>query len=262
MSPSATGTQPRSTPPSPNPPSPDSPPPKPRLSLRRELQRHRSAHRRLVLGVVAALVVVLLGLVVWLVAASPVLATEEVAVTGAKELTTAQVREAAAVPLGKPLARQDVDAITRRVAALPQAASVTVERRWPHTLEVALVERQPLLAVRQPDGFALVAEGGVVYETKPEVPEGVLLTDANPTAIPLLTDLGVVATALPAELRDEVQRVRATAADDIVLELESGTTVRWGDARESVLKAQVVETLRTGKNQTIDVSAPHTPAVR
>ena len=59
-----------------------------------------------------------------------------------------------------------------------------------------------------------------------------------------------------------MQRVRATATDDIVLELESGTTVRWGDARESALKAQVVEALRTGETQTIDVSAPHTPAVR
>ena len=47
-----------------------------------------------------------------------------------------------------------------------------------------------------------------------------------------------------------------------MLELRSGTTVRWGDASESDLKAQVVEALRTSKTRAIDVSAPHNPATR
>ena len=72
----------------------------------------------------------------------------------------------------------------------------------------------------------------------------------------------IIPVAAGDSLESVLELVRTSEADDIVLELESGTTVRWGDARESMLKAQVSETLRTGKNQTIDVSAPHTPAVR
>jgi len=191
-----------------------------------------------------------------------VLAAREVTVTGQRELTEGQVRDAAAVPLGVPLARQDLDAIAQRAGSLPQVASATAERRWPHTVDVAVVEREPLLAIRQPAGYALVDARGVAYDTRAEVPDGVLLTAADPTAGPLLTDLGVVAAALPPELRDRVEQLRASAPDDIVLELESGTAVRWGDASESVLKGQVVEALWTKRTQAIDVSAPHTPAVR
>ena len=253
MSPTATGTRPRPSTPGPAGPRPD---------LRRELDRRRAGRRRLVAAGVVALVVVLVGVLVWLVTASSALAARDVVVTGQRELGEARVRGAAAVPLGVPLARQDVDAIARRVTALPQVASARVERRWPHTVEVAVVEREPVLAIRQPDGFALVDALGVAYETRSRVPDGVLLADADPGAVPLLTDLGVVAAALPTELRDRVERVRATAADDIVLELRSGTTVRWGDASESPLKAQIVEALRSSRTSTIDVSAPHTPATR
>ncbi|GAA1823792.1 cell division protein FtsQ/DivIB [Microlunatus capsulatus] len=253
MSPTATGTRPRPTAPGPAGPQP---------GLRRELDRRRSARRRLVAAGVAGLVVVLVGVLVWLLTASSVLAARTVDVSGQRGLTPDQVREAAAVPLGVPLARQDVDAIARRVTTLPQVASARVERRWPHAVEVVVTEREPLLAIRQPDGFALVDDQGVAYETVARVPDGVLRADADPGAVPLLTALGVVAAALPVELADRVERVRATAADDIVLELRSGTTVRWGDASESDLKAQVVEALRTSKTRAIDVSAPHNPATR
>jgi cell division protein FtsQ len=244
-------------------PAPAAPtPPGLQPDLRRELDRRRSTRRRLLAGAAAVLGLLVVGVLVWLVAASSVLAARQVTVTGQRELTPAQVRDVAAVPLGVPLARQDVDAITRRVAALPQVASTTVERRWPHTVAVAVVEREPVLAIRQPEGFVLVDERGVAFETEDEVPDGVLLANADPTAVPLLTDLGVVAAALPTELRDQVERIRAIGPADIVLELQSGTTVRWGDARESALKAQIVEALRTPTTRSIDVSAPHTPATR
>ncbi len=233
-----------------------------RPDLRRELDRRRSAPRRLVLAGVAGAALLLVAVLVWLVVASSVLETREVAVTGQRRLSEAQVRDAAAVPLGVPLARLDLDAVARRTTTLPQVASATVERGWPHTLKIAVVEREPLLAIREPDGFALVDPRGVVFDQASKLPPGVLLTAADPTAVPLLTDLGVVATALPPDLRKRVERVRASAADDIVIDLESGATIRWGNASESPLKAQIVEALLTDDTRSIDVSAPHTPATR
>ena len=252
MSPTATRTRPRSSPVAPG----------PRPDLRGELDRRRAARRRLVAAGVAALVLALVAVLAWLVFASSVLTAREVTVAGHREVSADQVRRAAAVPLGVPLARQDVDAIARRATSLPQVASATVERSWPHTVAVTVVEREPLLAVQQPEGYALVDASGVAYEIRGRVPDGVLRADANPGNTGLLSDLAVVATAMPTELRDRVQRLHALTADDITVELRSGTTIRWGDAREAALKAQIVEALLTKKTRMIDVSVPHSPATR
>jgi cell division protein FtsQ len=230
--------------------------------LRRQLERRRSLRRRLLRGAVAGAVLVVLAVLVWLLAASPVLAAKQVTVVGQRELSAQQVRDAAAVPLGVPLLRQDLDAIARRATTLPQVASARVQRHWPSTITVAVTERRPLLAILQPDGYALVDAQGVAFETRPRVPAGVLTTEADPTNGPLLVDLGAVAAALPDGLRGKVARVKATSGGDVTLVMASGTTVHWGDADESPLKAQIVAALLTKKPRAIDVSAPHNPALR
>ena len=230
--------------------------------LRAELQRRRSRRRALVRAGIVGALVLLLAAAGWLVAFSSVLAARQVTVAGQHELTVAQVRTAAAVPLGRPLARQDLDAIAARTAALPQVDAVRVVRDWPTTVAVTVVERTPLLAVLQPDGYALVDGHGVAYEKSASIPEGVLRADADPTATPLLVQLGVVAAALPEGLRGRVTRLHATSPDDISLDLRGGLVVHWGDASESPLKAQIVSALRKKAKTSIDVSAPHTPAAR
>ena len=235
-------------------------PPEP--GLRHQLEQRRALRRRLVTGAMAGgLLVLVIGLV-WLLTASPVLAARQVDVTGVHELSADQVREAAAVPLGVPLIRQDLDAIAARTTAVPQVASATVHRHWPGTVEVQVTERQPLLAIAQPDGYALVDAEGRAYETRAQVPAGVLRTEADPSATRLLVELGVVAAALPEDLRGRVARLTSTSAGDATLVLTSGTRVHWGDADESALKAQVVMALLERDPRAVDVSAPHNPAVR
>lgn len=231
-------------------------------ALREERQRRRSRRRRWVAAAIAALVVVVLLVAGWLVAMSSVLAARHVSVSGQHALTAAQVRDAAAVPLGVPLARQDLDAIAARAAALPQVESVHVVRDWPETVAVTVVERRALLAVPQPDGYALVDAHGVAFQTSTSLPDGVLRTDADPTATPLMQQLATVADALPASLRKHVDRLEATSPDHISLQLDNGVSVSWGDANESPLKAEVVAALRKKADHAIDVSAPHYPAVR
>jgi len=230
--------------------------------LRTELQRRRSRRTRLVAAGVAALLLLLAAVAGWLVGFSSVFTAQQVQVRGQRELTARQVQQAAAVPEGVPLARLDLDSVARRAATLPQVASAAATRNWPHTVTVTVTERQPRLAVLQPDGYALVDDQGVAYQTRPTIPAGVLQADADPTATSLLTELAVVAAALPEDLRGDVDRIAAVAADDIVLTLDGGASVRWGDSSESVLKGQVVAALRTKRTRAIDVSAPHNPATR
>lgn len=234
-----------------------------RPSLTEQRERHRRRRRRILRLVLALLLVGLVGAAGWLVYFSRVLDTRAVAVSGTRQLTPDQVTAVAAVPLGRPLVRQHLDAIARRATTLPQVSAAQVTREWPHTVRVTVTEREPLLAVAQPGGYLVVDKAGVVFAARPTLPPGVVEVAADPTNRPLLVELGSVALALPEDVRDQVTSIAATTPDSIRLKTRSGITIVWGDASQSALKAQVaVALLDSGAKTSIDVSAPHTPAVR
>ena len=119
-----------------------------------------------------------------------------------------------------------------------------------------------MLAVRQPDGFALVDETGTSYLAVATLPDDVAVADVDLTNAALLSRAGVVATALPPSLRGKVASIQATNADSIRLALKDGDQVFWGSPDESDLKAQVLSALLKQDARTYDVSAPRNPAVR
>ena len=234
-----------------------------RPSLGEQRARSRRTRRRILRAVLALVLAALVGTAVWLVYFSQVLDTRTVVVSGTRELTSEQVAAAAAVPLGRPLSRQHLDAIARRATALPQVSAAKVARKWPHTLQISVTERAPLLGVAQPGGFLIVDKTGVVFAVKPTLPAGVVEVAADPRNRPLLVELGSVALALPENVRAQVASISAATPDSIQLKTISGITIIWGDASQSALKAQVaVALLDQGPKTSIDVSAPHNPAVR
>jgi cell division protein FtsQ len=198
----------------------------------------------------------------WLVGFSPILAVDRVEVRGAHRLTASSLRQAAAVPLGVPLARQDLAAIAGRVGSLPQIESAQVSRKWPNTIRIVVVERQPVLAVRQPEGFVLIDTRGVAFEARPTLPSGVLPADVDPSNVAVLREAGTIAAAMPAALRGRVERLRATSRSSVTVVLRSGVQVNWGTAADSALKADIVLAVLKRKPSTIDVSSPHNPAIR
>jgi cell division protein FtsQ len=231
-------------------------------STRGSRKARRSRRRKVLAFTVVALVLALLGASVWGVYFSTALVTKRVMVNGTHDLTPMQVSFAAQVPLGVPLARQDLATIAERTTILPAVASAAVTRDWPSTIRITVVERRPVLAVRQPGGYVVVDKSGVAYQTKPVMPPEVLLAEVNPGDAPLLTEVAVVAAALPKKLRGMVDRITAGNRDSIVLILDSGRIVTWGSSSDSELKAQLVTALLKRKPQSsIDVSSPHNPAV-
>ena len=237
--------------------------PSARPSLAEQRERHHRRGRRILRAVLALLLAALVGTAVWVVYFSTVLDTRAVVVSGTRELTVDQVTTAAAVPLGRPLSRQHLDAIARRATSLPQVSAAKVTREWPHTVRVAVTEREPLLGVARPGGFLVADRAGVVFTTRTVLPPGVVEVAADPANRPLLVELGSVALALPSDVRSQVTSIAATTPDSIQLRTTSGLTIVWGDASQSELKAQVaVALLDSGAKTSIDVSAPHNPAVR
>jgi len=133
---------------------------------RSEGDREAGRRRR---GVAVAWAV--LGLVVVAVGAfvatrSELLDVDEVRLVGVSaDLGEGTVLEAFAVAVGSPMVGLDLDAAARRVAAIPRVAGVEVERDWPGSVVLWVVERVPVVNASSPDGgWAILDAEGMVLE--------------------------------------------------------------------------------------------------
>lgn len=212
--------------------------------------------------VAALLLVVLVAVGVWLVYFSHALAVAQVDVRGESELSAQEVRKAAAVPSGEPLARLDLQAIRIRVESLALVREVEVTRRWPDTVVLDVTEREPVAVVEIGDRLRGLDVDGVVFESFRSQPEGlprvVLADDPGRDA---LQEAAAVVSALPGDLSRKVDHVEVASVDQISLVLRDDRTVIWGSAEESDLKGQVLGALlrKQPDASTYDVTVPGLP---
>jgi cell division protein FtsQ len=234
-----------------------------RFSARARRNRLRRAAPLLTVAAVAGLIGIGAA-VVWF---TPVVAVDEVRVTGASLVSADDVRAAAEVPVGRSLARVDVHGVHERVAALPPVGRVSVRRDLPGTVVIAVTERTPTAVVEQSaaePGLWLIDASGVVYTKAVARPPGLALlripapSKDDPTTRAALT----VLRALPPDLLAPMAVLAADAPARIRLEFTDGRTIVWGDATENAEKVRVVQVLITRPGRTIDVSAPSLVTIR
>lgn len=233
----------------------DAVPPSTRRFMRRARQRRmRAALPWAVAGGVAALA----GLVAWVILGTGFFGLREVRVVGAELATPVEVREAAAVPDGTPLARVDLSELARRIGTLPAVERATVSRDWPGTLLVRVVERTPVAVVPQGERFAVIDRSGMVFRMVPQQPGSLPVARV---ARPGPDDPGTraaldVLAALTPQLRGQLVDVTVEGLARIKLRLRGDRTVVWGDATRGADKARVATSLLGQDADTIDVSAP------
>ncbi|KAA2258654.1 FtsQ-type POTRA domain-containing protein [Solihabitans fulvus] len=236
-----------------------------RVPGRRRPARRRSTTRRTAIRrrwVVALVFLGLLGLG-YAVIYTPLLGVGTVEVVGVKDLTQDEVRAAAAIESGTPMARLDTDGVRTRIAALPRVASVTVTRSMPGTVRLAVVERTPVGVLKAADGAHLVDGTGKDFATVPQPPPGLpelQLPKAAPGDPVTRAVVGVLA-AVPDKVRPEVLAVTAKSAADVRLALSAGREVRWGSTDKSPRKAEVLQALLTVDGKVFDVTSPELPTV-
>ncbi|GAA1985135.1 hypothetical protein GCM10009799_08200 [Nocardiopsis rhodophaea] len=217
---------------------------------------------------VTLLIVALLAVVTWVLLGSRLLVVRDIQVTGVDRVSTTAVVRALDVPTGTPLARVDTGAAADRAAKLRLVESVEVTRGWPSTLRVAVTERTPRLALRVGDGFRLVDHEGVRIAD----------TDSRPAEFPLVRIRGEVkdnsgiaaAAAITEQLPDGVlAKVDVITAEDpkaLVLKLDDGATVTWGDDKRTREKGEVLAVLLrehpSKADRSYDVSAPDVAVVK
>ncbi|MEH0842424.1 FtsQ-type POTRA domain-containing protein [Micromonospora sp. CPCC 205711] len=228
-------------------------------STRRFMARARQRRMRAALPwAVAAGVLALAGLVAWTVLGTGLFGVREVRVVGARLVTPVEVRDAAAVPDGVPLARVDLAEVGRRIGALAPVERASVSRDWPGTLVVTVVERTGVAAVPRDGQYVVIDREGVVFRTAPRVPAGlpvVRLTAPGPADPGTRAALQVLSVLTP-QLRGELTELTVEGLARISLTLRGDRTVVWGDATRGTDKARVATALLGREADTIDVSAP------
>lgn len=237
-----------------------------RVSAQERFDRRVHAKRRRTWKILGALV--LLGLALggawWVLWRSDWLFVEKVVVSGVEPRWEEAIHAAAAIDQPQPMIEVDTDGAAIAVQELPVVKEVQVRRSWPSTIAIEVTPRQPVLAVRDGSGFALVDDEGVAVETVGEAPDGVptLSTRGEEGATQAAYRAAwAVFSVLPDSVMSEVTAATVSSADLLTLELGERTVV-WGGPEDSELKLQVVGALLATGEGYIDVSAPRTPVTR
>lgn len=211
-------------------------------------------------SVAIAVLVVGLGLVLYF---TPIMSARSIEVTGLGVLPQEDVVAAAAVAPGTPLLQVDTDAVAGRVASIRRVASARVQRQYPSTLRITVVERIPVVVKDYPDGVHLFDEDGVDFATGPPPPGVPYLDTENPGPNDPATKAALkVMTSLRPEVAGQVGRISAPSVASITLTLVDGRTVVWGTTDRTEEKALKLAALLTQPGQTYDVSSPDLPTVK
>lgn len=230
----------------------------------------------------ASALAIIAVLYVVLVFFSPLLATEKITVRGASLLETSQVEQKLEPLRGVPLTRIDEKKVRELVGQDNVIRSVQVESRPPHELVVTLKERTAVAVVKQGDTYHTVDSDGVSLLESATQPDTsvplVRFSGDDPKTSAEFRTISTALSAMPSELLAQIKEAGATSTSSITLTLRDNTTVQWGTAEESELKAKVLLSLRqaiakraqeensseaqTQKVTVYDVSAPRVPVTR
>jgi cell division protein FtsQ len=201
-------------------------------------------------------VVLVLALLAWLVAFSSVLGVRTVNVVGARTVTAEQVRAAAGIRTGAPLARLDLGAISSRVGAVAPVRTVTVSRSYPASVTIRITERVPI-GYRPADGgqLLLVDSDNVAFRSVASAPAGLprLLV---PAAGPPSAAAAAVAGALPGKILTSLSSISAPSAESVTLTLRDGRVALWGGTDRSTDKARLLTALLGQPGRYFDLSDP------
>lgn len=207
--------------------------------------------------VAAAMVLVL---VVWLIAFSSVLGVRSVDVVGARTLTAAQVRAAAGISNGTPLARLDLGAVSHRLKAVAPIRTVTVSRSYPGTVTIRITERaaigyRPVDAAVSGGQVLLVDRDNVAFRTVKSAPADLPRLLVPGSGLPSAA-AALVAGTLPAHVLKTLSSISAPSDESVTLTLRDGRTVLWGGVDRSAEKARLLSVLLGRPGRYFDLSDP------
>jgi cell division protein FtsQ len=229
--------------------------------------------RRRVWWISGAGFLVLLGVLGSVLYFSPLLAIQTVSVTGTSLVPDERARERLQPVIGMPLPQVGQRRVENLLAEEPAVADVVVHAEPPSSLDVTIIEHEPVAMVPQGDDRVLYAANGQQLATlSAEEAETHGLSSVssvedvtNPEVFAVITS---VLGDLPESIRTRMESASADTVDSVTLKLKDGRTVLWGNAEKADRKVQVLEALlKVPENdeapvREFDVSIPDHPVTR
>jgi cell division protein FtsQ len=221
--------------------------------------------RRRVFMVLAACLVLAAGFQFWL-RDSPLVAVEDVKVTGLTTKDAARVR-ASLVSAAHTMTTLHVDQaeLEDAIAAYPVVRALHVEADFPHRLDIRVIEHRPAAMV----GGMPVAGDGTILRGLPvegRLPEIDLngKLDGDRLSDPASLHAARVAGGAPAPLRGRLERISIRSEEGIVVELRDGPELYFGNARRVHAKwiaaVRILADPEAAGASYIDVRLPGRPA--
>nr|WP_237421656.1 FtsQ-type POTRA domain-containing protein [Gordonia sp. SID5947] len=220
------------------------------------------------LGTVLVIVVVVgLGLIAYF---TPLMSVRSTDVHDNRAVPTDQIVGAARVPDGTPLLQVDTHAVAQRIAAIPSVESVRVQRSYPSSLTITVVEREPVVKVTDGQKVHVLDHSGVGYLTfdtttgvPPEMNRLPEFSTPNPgPGDPTTTAALAAVSGLPEPIGRQIVRVAASSPVDIEFTLKGNKTVVWGDSGRGAEKARTLDALLTRPASMYNVSSPEFPSYK
>lgn len=203
----------------------------------REPRVVRRRHTRAWIALAALLLTMVGGTVIWKLQHSSYFLVNQVQVSGTRLLDRQSVVQAAGV-LGKQMYWVDSATVQQAVQRLPLVRSATVRKVWPHTVQIAVQERQPWGTWQLGGADYLVDQQGMVLNiVNQPSPRTISEIDAAPglqpgdrvnaNAIKAATEL---MQELPAFVSQQVGKVEYSSDGGLELITNTGVQARIGDS--------------------------------
>lgn len=216
------------------------------------------------LGSLVALIVLVLATIF-----TPLLAVENIKISGLQKIDEKKVAAAVKSQIGIPLALVTQQSVADQLSRFTLIESFSLVSELPHTLHIAISERQPICIVDVGGVSYLYDPAGVrlgqasYKDTYPRV-----LIKGEPKNSASYAEAIDVLLALPAKLLPRISVIDAKSKDDVTMQLRgyAGQKIIWGDASQAALKSKVLAALIANQKPTdrvtFDVSSPTAPVVR
>ena len=236
--------------------------------------RNRRRRRWLTAAALGAIVIS----VVTILLAAGTFEVDRIHFNGLHRVSYDEAHEAAGIRTGDFMGTLDTGEAERSLEELPWVADARVQRRWPASVEVDIVERTgAAIALAAPGSWVLIdIEGRVLTSPLAVMPEhprlsgiaaapgpgGFLASDASALLAALSAADGQPEYVIAAIWRDRRGDIRARVRQqpgDLVLEVSLGDESAIG-AKTAAIAAVIGE--MTSSDAILDVSVPHLPVLR
>lgn len=242
-----------------------------RFEARRHDAARQSSRRRLRivagLSVVSCLAVGTVALI-----NSSALDVNEVVVVGADKADPAAIVDASKIVPGQSLLEVDSEDSAQLVERVSWVGTAEVRRSLNGQVEIAVAEREPLIALPAKSRFALIDHWGRQLEIVDQRPEGYLRVsgveasgEAGQLAPPETALVLTFVSSASVLVTDQVDSIRVVDGE-VIAQLRSGGSVNFGDEELIGEKIRALETLLNrvdlGCLAEIDLRVPSAPALK